>query len=99
MRSQLSAYQTPGTRIVLSTAAFEDYAEPLAAHLGFDGCVATHDAQAPKWFHNIRERKGSETMAFLKSRQWDKAPLTIITDHEDDLPLRLNSNEFDFRHE
>ena len=93
VRAHLAAYQTPGTRFVLSTAAFEDYAEPLAAFLGFDGCVATRYASAPNWIHNIRERKSSETMAFLKSRQWDKATLTVITDHEDDLPLMMHSNE------
>ena len=93
VRAHLSAYQISRHARCALYRGVRGLAEPLAAHLGFDGCVATRYAQAPNWFHNIRERKSSETMAFLKSRQWDKAPLTVITDHEDDLPLMLNSNE------
>lgn len=75
--------------IVLATAAAEDYAEPLAAKIGFKHVLATPllaGADAAK-LHNVGANKRDRVMAFLQEKGWDKLPRIFLTDHIEDLPL------------
>lgn len=72
---------------VLSTAAPEDYALPLAQRLGFRHVIATPSADAQDRRENAGTVKRDRTLAYLREHGWVDRPRIFFTDHRDDLPL------------
>ncbi len=75
--------------VLLATAAAGEYAEPLAAKIGFRHILATpllEGVDAAKQ-HNVGSVKRDRTVAFLQEKGWDKLPRVFLTDHIEDLPL------------
>lgn len=77
-------YRRRGYTTLLATAAPSLYAAPLAARLGFDGCVATLsvDAAGEAWRENSREAKLDSVKVWLDDRHYTIG--AVITDHHDD---------------
>ncbi len=74
---------------VLATAAAEDYALPLARHLGFRYVIATsRSADEPC---NRGAHKYERVLAFLDTMGWADRPRIFFNDHMDDLPLMQGS--------
>jgi phosphoserine phosphatase len=72
---------------VLATAAAADYAQALGQALGFSHVLATPSGRPAVTPSNVGEHKRDAVLAFLKRQGWQGRPLTLFTDHVDDLPL------------
>lgn len=72
---------------VLATAAAGDYAEDLGRVLGFVHILATPPGRAAREPDYTGRHKRHAVEDFLRSRNWQTRPLTLFTDHIDDLPL------------
>lgn len=72
---------------VLATAAAADYAHALGQMLGFSYILATPTRRPSVTPSNVGEHKRDAVQAFMKEQGWQGRPLTLFTDHEDDLPL------------
>ncbi|MFC7052613.1 haloacid dehalogenase-like hydrolase [Hansschlegelia quercus] len=71
---------------LLATAAAEEYAEELAARLGFRHYVATPRGRADV-DENVGPAKRASVLAFVEKAGWNGRPLVVFTDHLEDAPL------------
>jgi phosphoserine phosphatase len=71
---------------LLATAAAEEYAEALAARLGFRHYVATQRGRADV-AENVGPAKRTSVLAFVEKAGWTGRPLVVFTDHLEDSPL------------
>ena len=78
---------------MITTAAPSEYADPLAADLGFDAAVTTPAFREGTWCHNIGEAKCRRTLGLLAEREGLDRRRVLYTDHIDDLALIRESQE------
>jgi phosphoserine phosphatase len=81
-----------GVTAVLVTAAPSEYATALSNAFGFTQCLATVHGSHPAWEENARDTKRKGVMAALAIGMISR-PISLFTDHIDDLPLMREADE------
>ena len=70
---------------ILATAAAGEYANAVAAALGFTHVITTTCHGEKDWVDNCRENKRDRVLAYLAKLGWDRRSRIFFTDHEEDL--------------
>jgi len=89
--SFVSDKKTSGDRVIIATAAPEEYVSIIAELIPIiDHFIATPAIISKVWYHNLSEIKWENVSAFIGE---DSYYVISFTDHYDDLPLIKNSNK------
>jgi len=86
LRPLINALSRTPYDAILTTAAAEEYAVPLAKKLGFTNVICTRLAAIP-YLENLAETKMQNTVLELQRLQWGERTRIFFTDHIDDIPL------------
>lgn len=92
MRSLLTAIATNEWDAVLTTAAAEEYALPLARKLGFRHALATRRLFGTDAKENIGEEKCRRTLEYIQVQGWGERKRVFFTDHADDAAMIAQSH-------
>lgn len=83
----LAAVRAGTADAILATAAAEAYARGLGSALGFAHVLAAPATAEMPLDIPSGEQKRRAILRFLEARGWEKRPLTVFTDHADDVPV------------
>lgn len=88
--SYLESIKGIDDKVVLATAAPEEYVELIAKQLRvIDVVIATPSIKKDTWFHNLGQQKWDNISLLMNGQDFE---IISFTDHQDDLPLLSNSN-------
>lgn len=92
--SALSERKKMGEKVILCTAAVEEYVIPFLNELEiFDAVVCTPNSDSDEWVHQIGLRKRKSVEALLRMMGISDYRKIVYTDHPDDTPLIEISDE------